>query len=77
MTNGTQRLRVDFYIHYPTRAFIELKFSSLGGEGALGQIEHYYHCFKKEVIPIFVAPKGLVRSVEAISGHLPICFIDF
>ena len=79
MKNGTQRLRVDFYIHYPTRAFIELKFPPPGsslGVGALAQIRHYYYCFKKEVIPIFVAPKDLTQSVKSISGDLPICFID-
>ena len=71
-----RRMCLDFYIHYPTRSFIEVKVHG-DAYGCLSQIQTYFHYFKGEVVPILVAPSHITKSVEEINQELPVCLIGF
>tara|TARA_Y100001968_G_scaffold174121_1_gene159541 strand:+ start:643 stop:1692 length:1050 start_codon:yes stop_codon:yes gene_type:complete len=71
-----RRMCLDFYIHYPTRSFIEVKVHG-DAYGCLSQIQRYFNYFKGEVVPILVAPKNIIYDLQEInSDEFPICLIE-
>jgi len=78
-------LKVDFYIPYPMRAFIEFKIfqkpkdDEINKEKLLNiynQIKSYYYAFETAIVPILITNKKLSISEKHLFVDMPILFIE-
>ena len=82
-TLSNKKLRLDFFIHYPTRAFIEIKISTLENwdelrcQRWLDYMQSIFFDFNKQIVPIFVAPTEVIQAMKAMPSELPIFWVDY